>query len=188
MAGTRRARTASKAEPDSDEAAPEEAPPEVEPGQGDTPPEPDPANEPITDAPPSVTATLDAPVSESAPLVAPVKHQRSKAPQPGDTAAAPETASRVAPGPHLRLIDDDGNTVDPDEVFLPQEGPATVVRASRRVYQEYRYPGTNTPVRQLLVTAGVPVPLAKATQMINEIKAVEAETAAKDGPEQAPAY
>lgn len=179
-------------EPDQDETPEPQAPPEVEPGQDDgdgSTPDPEPGQDeaPITQVPPETPRTLDAPVSDSAPLTAPVDKRPAKAPHPGDTAAAPNAVVRTAPGPHLRLVDDRGNEIDPDDVFLPQQGPLTMLIAAERVWQEYRYPGTDTAVKQLLINKGVPKPLRQAQQMINEIKAVVAENAAKAGPEQAAA-
>jgi hypothetical protein len=120
-------------------------------------------------------------VAAASPL-APPSARQDLAPHPGDSAAAPSAVTHTAPGPHLRLLDDQGSEVDPDDLFLPQSGPSTLLTVKRRVYQEFRYPGTRTPVRQLLLNGGVTVPIPRAMQMIDEIKAVMAESAAKAQP------
>lgn len=147
---------------------------------GDETPQKSAVAEPQVDLPQEVETAAAAPLTPPAP--SPV------VPQAGNTAQGPQAVVRTAPGPHLQLLDDEGNAVDPDDLFYPQEGPAAVLRVKRRVYQEFRYPGTRTPVRQLLLHGGTVKPLREAMQLVAELKAATAENAANavpEGPEQA---
>lgn len=116
-------------------------------------------------------------MSEAAPLEPPERAaQREPAsghPHSTTNHVAANAALRSVPGStHEGLVDDDGNPVNIDDVFeFPGEGnPSTIARVTKRVYERFRYPNTDTMATHLLYREGADVPLWQAHQLVARYK------------------
>ena len=110
----------------------------------------------------------------AAPLEAPAP-RRMPAPTPTRT-VEPNAALREAPGDgHVALVDHDGNPLGEDDLFYDEGAHLTWLRTKQRVYQQFRYPHTDTVTTQLLFPAGAKVPRDRAERVKITLRKAAAE-------------
>lgn len=115
--------------------------------------------------------------SEAGPLV-PTDVQKVHEPADGHpesstNSVAANAAQRSVPGSnHIRLLDEDGNDVDIEDVFEGPDGPSMFVTTRMRLYQEFTYPKASTKTTQLLYPRGARVTLAEAERFKASVKAL----------------
>lgn len=106
--------------------------------------QPDPAPQPSEPGPPA-----------AAPVTAP-QGRKTRTPDPAKT-VEPSAAMRETPGTHVALVGHDGRELGPDDLFADPGAHMTHMLTSRRIYQQFRYPGTDTVTTQLLYPANARV-------------------------------
>lgn len=98
----------------------------------------------------------------------PVEPQRHLSTSP--VAAAAGQRSLVGSG-SLGLVDEEGNDLDPDDVFDFGDGTTTYATTKVRVYENIVQQGSRTPVTRLLFPANARVPRDKADLFVHASKA-----------------
>lgn len=107
---------------------------------------------------------------DAAPLVAPDATTQTQ-PEGGyrESSTDPVAAAsgvRTQPGTrHRAVVDDQGNQVDPGDLFSEPEGPQTYRVVKRRVYERFTYPGSATVASHLLFPAGQRVSRPEAARI-----------------------
>lgn len=77
----------------------------------------------------------------------------------------------VYPGEqHVGLVDENGNDVDPDDLFEDPGAHTTYMTATRRVYEQFRYPGSTEVATRLFYTAGRQVPRGEAERLVQAVR------------------
>ncbi len=96
-------------------------------------------------------------------------------------ATTPQTFAKEG---SVRLLDDDGNEVNVDELFdyPAADNPGTLATVRTRVYREYRASGSRTVMKQLLYPAGALVPIFDANRVRAEHRQQPAEQSADATP------
>lgn len=116
--------------------------------------------------------------TQAAPLSAPDPARKLGDPYSSTDFVAANAALRSEPGArHIRLFDDEGADIDPDDVFEfpPAESPSMLADVKRKTYQEFLYREARTPSTRLMYPAGARVPVWQALKVREALHAVAAE-------------
>lgn len=175
MAPTKQTQSKSKASDDAKDTA---QPPAVEQGyatptegEGASHPTPGGAGETGADAANARQAVAASPLEQEQQAYdrrPPVEPQRHLSTSP--VAAAAGQRSLVGQGT-LGLVDEEGNDLNPDDVFDSGDGSATYVTTKVRVYEKFVQRGARTPITRLLFPANARVPRDKADAFVHAAKA-----------------
>lgn len=124
-----------------------------------------PRSDAATKREPSAAAPLDTDAGDRRP---PVEAQRHLSTSP--VAAAAGQRSLVGQG-SLGIVDENGNDLDPDDVFDYGDGTRTFATTKVRVYEKVVQRGARTPVTRLLFPQNAQVPREKADGFVRAVKA-----------------
>lgn len=112
--------------------------------------------------------------SSAAPTTAPETGTTGSTDDTADAAGVTLAAGAVPHRPDVvRLVDADGKDVDLGSVYDDQ-GAATIVTITGRVYEEFTYPGTSTTGKRLLYHPGQMVPRAELEERTARLSASRA--------------
>jgi hypothetical protein len=112
--------------------------------------------------------------TQAAPLAAPEdKPRRLGHPESSTNFVAANAALRSVPGAnHRRLLDFDGNDLDPEQMFVfPEaESPSMLATVRKAIYEEFTYPNASTPTTHLLYPAEAKVPVEQALKLRDALR------------------
>jgi hypothetical protein len=128
----------------------------------DAPAESDAPDAPEADAAPERKGKKAA---DASPLDAPQPKADKPVPASTSRVAASAAAFSIAGDNHVRIIDEDGNTVDPADMFDDPDPHVSFVTARTRLYEEFTQTNSTRLTTRLLYPAGARVPRDRADKV-----------------------
>lgn len=132
-------------------------------------------------------ATIGNETPGASPLDPPADQHTQRQPELGHPTSSTdhtyaEVGGQTIAGENLvRLVDSRGEAIDVETLFHRESDRATHVISTKRVFEEFTYPGASTVTKRLIFAEGARVPLAQASRIEAAAKAdIEAAASASE--------